>query len=118
MASSQIYVSTATTDAGGNPQQVRDLTKIKALAGSLCVLSAASGTSAVAGQPATTTLVFVVPGSVATDLAYYSKQSSATAASQINSCVLTNPGAVNATYTITLSAAEVFTATILVARLC
>nr|WPF46529.1 MAG: hypothetical protein [Lake Baikal virophage 4] len=118
MATSQLYVSTATTDAAGNPQQVRDLTKIKALSGSLCLLSAASGTSNVGGQPATTTLVFVVPGSAATDLVFYSKQSSATAASAILSCVLTNPGAVNATYTLTLSAAEVFTATISVYRAC
>lgn len=118
MATSQIYVSTATTDAAGNPQQVRDLTKVRGSAGSLCLLSAAQATSNVGGQPVTTTLTFVVPGSVATDLVFYSKYSSATPASQITICALSNPGAVNATWTLTLGAIEVFTASLAVYRAC
>ena len=118
MATSQIYVSTAVADAGGNPAQVRNLTKVKGAQGSLCLLYAAQAASNVGGQPATTTLTFVVPGSVATDLVFYSKYASATPANQITICALSNAGAANATWTLTLGAAETFSAALSVYRLC
>lgn len=113
MASSQLYVDTAALAAGGVS---KNNTLLKGAYSSICLLFAGKGTSAVAGQPATQTLTFVVPGSVATDLVYYSKESSATAASVINSCTLGNAGLANATWTLTLSANEVFTADLCVYR--
>lgn len=89
---------------------------IKGQTVSVILLSCAEAASGVDGQPADTTLTFVVPFSVATDMPFYSKSVSATAASQIVSCALANPGAVNATYTLTLGAGETFTATLAVYR--
>ena len=72
---------------------------------------------AAANQPATQTLVFFVPGALATDVVFVSKESSTTPASTIVGWSLANPGAANATYTITLSANEVFAAHFSVWRL-
>jgi hypothetical protein len=115
MSVSQLYVDTAALAAGG---QNLNNTCIKGSQNAVCLLFAGKGTSNIDGQPATQTLVFVVPGSVATDLVFYSKESSATAASIINSCALSNAGLVNATWTLTLSANEVLTADLYVYRLC
>jgi len=113
MSVSQVYSDTAALAAGG---VVNNNLTIKGSQSSVCLLFAGKATSAVAGQPATQTLTFVVPGSVATDLVFYSKESSATAASTINSCALSNAGLINATWTLTLSANEVLTADLCVYR--
>ena len=113
MSASQVYSNTAALAAGG---VVNNNLTIKGSQSSVCLLFAGKATSAQGGQPATQTLTFVVPGSVATDLVFYSKESSATAASTINSCALTNAGLINATYTLTLSANEVLTADLCVYR--
>jgi hypothetical protein len=115
MSVSQLYVDTAALAAGG---QNLNNTCIKGSQSSVCLLFAGKGTSAVSGQPATQTLVFVVPGSVATDLVFYSKEVSATPASAITTCALSNAGLVNATWTLTLSANETLTADLYVYRLC
>ena len=116
MSASQLYASSSELVPGAVGTAENNLC-IKGSQSSLCLLFAGKAASAVAGQPATQTLTFVVPGSVATDLVFYSKESSATAASTINSCALTNPGLVNATWTLTLSAAEILTADLYVYRL-
>lgn len=113
MSASQVYVDTAALAAGG---VVQNNLCIKGSMSSVCLLFAGKATSNVAGQPATTTLTYVVPGSVATDLVWYSKEASATAASVIVSAVLSNAGLINATWTLTLSAAETFTADLFVYR--
>jgi hypothetical protein len=114
MSVSQVYSDTAALAAGG--QFVNNNLTIKGSQSSICLLFAGKATSAVAGQPATQTLTFVVPGSVATDLVFYSKESSATPASVITTCALSNAGLINATYTLTLSANEVLTADLCVYR--
>jgi hypothetical protein len=113
MSASQVYSNTAALAAGG---VVNNNLTIKGSQSSVCLLFAGKAASGVAGQPATQTLTYVVPGSVATDLVFYSKESSATAASAINSAALTNAGLINATWTLTLSAAEIFTASLSVYR--
>jgi len=113
MSVSQVYSDTAALTAGG---LVYNNLTIKGSQSSICLLFAGKGTSAQGGQPATQTLAFVVPGSVATDLVFYSKESSATAASIINSCALTNAGLATATWTLTLSANEILTASLAVYR--
>ena len=118
MATSQIYVSTAVADAGGNPAQVRNLTKVKGAQGSLCLLYAAQAASNVGGQPATTTLTFVVPGSVATDLPFATRFGVAATPAAALVCTIANAGAANATWTITCSTNEALSATFAVYRLC
>jgi len=113
MSASQVYTDTAALAAGG---LVYNNLCIKGSQSSICLLFAGKATSAVAGQPATTTLTFVVPGSVATDLVSYSKEVSATPASVIVGCALSNPGLINATWTLTLSAAEPLTPDLYVYR--
>lgn len=113
MSASQVYVDTAALAAGG---VVQNNLCIKGSMSSVCLLFAGKATSNVGGQPATTTLTYVVPGSVATDLVSYSKEVSATPASQILGCALSNAGLINATWTLTLSAAETFTADLYVYR--
>jgi len=109
MSVSQLYVDTAALAAGG--RQNLNNTCIKGSQNAVCLLFAGKAT-------ATQSIAFVVPGSVATDLVFYSKEQSATAASVINSCALTDPGLVTATWTLTLSANEAFTADLCVYRLC
>jgi len=113
MSVSQAYSDTAALAAGG---VIYNNLTIKGSQSSICLLFAGKAESAQAGQPATQTLTYVVPGSVATDLVFYSKESSATAASIINSCALSNAGLINATWTLTLSANEVFVASLSVYR--
>jgi hypothetical protein len=114
MSASQVYVASGAAAAvGANPS----LLNIRGQNASIVLLACAEAQSAQGGQPANTTLTFVVPGSVATDIPFFSKSASATAASQIDTCVLTNAGAANATYTLTLGAAEAFTAALVVYRL-
>lgn len=115
MSASQVYTDTAALAAGG---LVYNNLCIKGSQSSVCLLFAGKATSNVSGQPATTTLTFVVPGSVATDLVWYSKEVSATAASVVVGAALTNAGLINATWTLTLSAAETFTADLFVYRAC
>ena len=113
MSASQVYADTPALAAGG---LVYNNLCIKGSQSSICLLFAGKAASGVAGQPANTTLTFVVPGSVATDLVSYSKEISATAASVIVGAALSNAGLVNATWTLTLSAAETFTADLYVYR--
>jgi hypothetical protein len=113
MSVSQVYSKTAALTAGG---VVNNNLTIKGSQSSVCLLFAGKATSAVGGQPATQTLTFVVPGSVATDLVSYSKEVSATPASTIDGCALSNAGLINATWTLTLSANETLTADLFVYR--
>ena len=113
MSASQVYVATPALAAGG---VIQNNLCIKGSQSSICLLFAGKAASNVGGQPATTTLTYVVPGSVATDLVSFSKEVSATPASTIVGCALSNAGLVNATWTLTLSAAETFTADLYVYR--
>ena len=113
MSVSQVYSDTAALAAGGF---VNNNLTIKGSQSSICLLFAGKAASAAGGQPATTTLTYVVPGSVATDLVSYAKEVSTTAASVIVGCALSNAGLINATWTLTLSAAEAFTADLYVYR--
>lgn len=115
MSASQVYTDTAALAAGG---LVYNNLCIKGSQSSVCLLFAGKAVSNQGGQPATTTLTYVVPGSVATDLVWYSKEVSATAASTIVGAALSNAGLINATWTLTLSAAETFTADLFVYRAC
>lgn len=108
MSASQVYADTPALAAGG---LVYNNLCIKGSQSSICLLYA--GKASAAGVA---TLAFVVPGSVATDLVFYCKESSATAASVIVGAALSNAGLVNATWTLTLSAAENYTASIAVYR--
>jgi hypothetical protein len=112
MSASQVYVA-----SGASPAGSPNCLNIRGQNASLVLLSCAEGTSNVLGQPATQTLVFPVPYSVAADIPFFSKSVSATPASQIQACALANPGAANAAYTLTLSANEAFTASLAVYRL-
>lgn len=116
MSVSQLYVDTAALAAGG---QNLNNSCIKGSQSSICLLYAAQATSAVAGQPATGTLTFVVPGSVATDLPLVTRLGvPATAAAALVANLSANAGLVNATWTITCSTNEAFTASFAVYRAC
>lgn len=108
MSVSQVYVDTPALAAGG---LIQNNLCIKGSQSSICLLYA--GKASAAGV---NTLAFVVPGSVATDLVFYSKESSATPASALLGAALSNAGLANATWTLTLSAAENFTAALAVYR--
>lgn len=87
------------------------------LLGAAKLVSAAPAANGQPLQPATTTLLFNCPGAAATDLVYASKEVGGATASFLVSAVLTGgAGTAAAQYTITQSAAEVFTANIAVYR--
>ena len=116
MSASQVYTDTAALAAGG---LVYNNLCIKGSQSSICLLYAAQATSNVLGQPATTTLTFVVPGSVATDLVLVTRLGvPATATAALVANLSANAGLVNATWTITCSTAEAFSASIFVYRAC
>ncbi len=114
MSASQVYVDTAALAAGG---LVYNNLCIKGSQSSICLLYAAQATSNVLGQPATGTLNFVVPGSVATDLVVVTRMGvPATAGAALVANLSANPGLANATWTITCSTNEALTASIFVYR--
>lgn len=121
MSASQLYASSSELVPGAagssdNNTLVKGSQVALVLLGAARLVSAAAAAGGQPAQPATTTLLFNCPGAVATDLVYVSKESSATAASSVVGWALANPGAANAQYTITLSAAEIFVAHIAVYR--
>lgn len=113
MSASQVYLSSSelvpsAAGTGSNNVVIKGAQNSLVLLGAARLVSNAAAAGGQPVQPATTTLLFNCPGALANDICIWAKESSTTPASAVLGFALANPGAANAQYTFTLSAAEAF----------